>query len=298
MSIITNQKQSFQRLTETNYAGGDAGLKRSLTKIAALTPTQGFWCFTKGSSITMPKVTIEKINFGGSLASNYKRYRSASAHKHRDGQTEHYIQDNSLITAAMLADGANPSTSYVLHWEDGVSRYESFGSFISEYTLNLSSTKLPTQSCVWKCHNTKVGISTGTDVLARTDVPLIATAFAMRSDCSLSIAGTNTLFESLKCVLSNIVFEKEIENGMEHVITSKEIKLSFTSIETDTTLYNKDIASTIGDQAIVIATGKFTLTISHCDVVPIVDSEAVMENGHRICSYDIFPTIATEVTLS
>lgn len=298
MTIITNQKLSYQRLLETNYAGGDAGAARSLTKIAAGSTTLGFQCFKKGSSIVMPKVTYNKVQMGGSLAANFKRYRHSDMINHRDGSTEHYVQDNSLITAALLTDGVNPSVSYVFHWEDGTTKYESYGCAIKEYQLNLSSKELPSQKCIWVCHNSKYETLTGTDVLSRSDVPLISTSFALRSNCSLSLASVTTMFESLQLKIVNTMFEKEIESGLEHVVTSKDIIVTFTSVETDTVRYNKDMETTIGDETVIIATGKFTLTLSHCDIVGKVDQESIMENGERKLNYEVFPTIATEVTLS
>lgn len=298
MSYITNQKLSYQRLLETNYAGGDLGAKRSLTKIAAGSTTLGMWCFRLGSSITMPKVTILKNSFGGSLASNFKRYRKADSLAHRDGATEHYIQNNDLITAALLTDGANPNVTYVFHWEDGTTRYESFGCCISEYILNINSKENPFQQCKWKCHNTKYAITTGTDVLARSDVGLIDSSMSRRTDCSLSLASTVTIFESLQLTITNEMVEQEIESGIEHAVVSKDIKLSFTSNETDTTRYNKDLANTIGDETIVINAGSFTLTLTHMDIVAKIVTESTMQNGARKVSYECFPTITTEVTLS
>jgi hypothetical protein len=298
MTIITNQKLSYQKIAETHYAGGDAGAARSLTKIAAGSTTTGMWCFKKGSSIVMPKITYNKVQMGGSLASNFKRYRHTDMINHRDGSTEHYLQDNSLITAALLTDGVNPSVSYVFHWEDGVTRYESYGCAIKEYQLNLSSKELPTQKCTWVCHNSKYETSTGTDVLSRSDVPLISTAFALRSNCSLTLASVTTMFESLQLKITNTMFEKEIENGLEHVVIAKDILVTFTSVETDTTRYNKDMEITIGDETLVITTGKFTLTLTHCDIIGKVDQESIMENGERKVNYEVFPTIQTEVTLS
>lgn len=298
MSVVTNQNVSYQRLTETNYAGGDAGAARSLTKIAAVSTTFGFWCFRLKSTITMPKVQIERESSGGSLASNFKRYRKATKYKHIDGKTEHYLQDNSLITAALLTEGVNPSTSYVFHWQDGLSRFESYGCFISQYDLIFGKNVAPTQSCVWKCHNTKYATGVGTDVLSRSDVSLLDTIQSLPSNCDISIAGTSIIFDSATLTIKNENYEQEVATGMEHIITSKSFELKFNSVIEDSTHYNASYTETIGDETIVITTGKFTLTLTHCDVMIAASSESDMENGSRMINYEVFPTISTEVTLS
>jgi hypothetical protein len=299
----TNQNVEFGRKIETAYAGGNpTGLIRSKTKMTD-TDVLGFFLFMEGSKINMPLIDWELINMGGSNAKAGIKHRIPVNKKALQGDITVYHQGTTLINmagGATIVEEANPAIIEIWHWQDGMSKNEAYGVHVVDYTLEIPKDGAVSEKVTVGCFNSQTeAVATSVNLNDIAAVALLTTAFAVRNQCSISIAAADTIFETITLSIKNKYEYYQTAAGFEAILAGRDIEITFTTPAVEETELNALHSSTITPVTVAIATGKYTYTVTDCQVVCEARNEvSEMSDGLRVMTFKAYPTIASVVAIT
>jgi hypothetical protein len=155
-----------------NYAGGEGGVAYAMTKLAKATNT-GFPFFKSYGANMFPKADRNKEKKESHDQGVYGGEAVEVGRILTDGNREEYLQDVwylDLLIAQVAAGLGGIAKSYAIHWQDHITlgadnagnghRYESFGCYVKELTLNIPQNDGTLKNCPsWSikdgCYDTK-----------------------------------------------------------------------------------------------------------------------------------------------
>lgn len=266
---ILYQKGAIYIVPETNYAGGPAGLARSKTKIETTDTPISLLPFKEGSNISLPIRLYERGKNKGIFVSKYGKFRYIEKVECVQGETEHYVNtiEMSLLKGGMLNEGDLPNKSWVIHFDDGKTRYEVYGCFVESVTLNIPEHDAPDLKITWRSYDHRSDANDLSDLeySFNDNQPLL------REDVYLSINGIYVPFKSITFTLKNLLNENYYptppSKGHEFWIQENELELEITTIFPTTSQFNALLSTNINKVPIIITLGSFgSISITNVEV--------------------------------
>lgn len=197
------------RADEANYAGGEGGAAYAMTKLAKATNT-GFPFFKSYGANMFPKADRNKDIKESHDDGVYGGEAVEVGRILTDGNREEFVQDVWYLDylLAQIADGLGSiAKSYAIHWQDHISlgaddagnghRFESFGCYVKELTLNIPQNDGTLKGCPsWTikdgCYDTKysTGAAAGETVtsIAKT-VNLAIASSPIQTNAKVTVGG-------------------------------------------------------------------------------------------------------------
>jgi len=291
---MLNENLEFILYKETAYAGGSGGSTRGMAKITDSTPNLISLPLPKsGSTIKMPLNLYQRDQIGGTGVKGIQRFRVVKEVEQKKGELECYIQHRRLFDWALPTLGLSESDhSFVIHLQTPSYRIESYGCVIEELSLNIPEKELPTHKIVFGCYGFKYAVGASTDVDSLTVCSINESQPLLRSNCSLSIGGNSILFSDLSLTIKNEIEPIVSSGGIEQIVKSRELTISFT-LPIEDWMYNSALlGTTITKRAVSLVLGSIcTFFITNCEVVVEELDESGAMNADLIKrTVKIYPT--------
>lgn len=294
---VLNQKSKIYIVPETNYAGGPAGLAKSRTKVTTADTPIDLLPFKDGSDITLPLSKFENSDYGGVFSNKHARFHLRTKQINGEGETTHYFNtvEYGLLKGAVLTEGVNPSKSWVIHFDDGNTRYEAYGCFIQEAAVTIPEEEAPELKIKWRSYAQTLEANE----LDSLDYSFDDSQPLLRKDVYITLNDVELPFKSANLTFKNNAEINYDRNGHNAMIENNELVCDIKTIFPTTTQYNAIMTTNIEKKTLVFTFGLLgTITVSDVEVfVESPETIGGMKSEFREVTLKVAPTATTEVTI-